>query len=537
MKQLWAELAQRPAVLRGICVLLLIPAFFINLGLMPLLADESIRAMVSLEMIISGNYITPTMSGEFYYNKPPLYNWILAGLFQLTGSFSELVVRLPSVVPLLLFGLTIFWFVKKHLGFETGFLAALLTVTCGRMVVYASMLGHIDLFYSLVTYASFIVIYEGFRKEKWWFLFLVSYGLVSIGFLSKGLPSLVFQGFTLLAYFIIKKDFKRLFSIQHICGFLLFLLVVGTYFYVYHQYNSLEAYLTTLWTQSSQRTVLEKEWYESFLHLFVFPFDTLYHILPWSLLVIYAARRGFWRLVMKHDFLQFNFIVLFANIWVYWLSPETLPRYIFMLYPLIFTIICWFYVQYREEDRKRTKVLHSLLFVLISAITLALLVPFFQLPVEVPYRYGKSIALFLGAAFLVWAFIKIPRQRLIIAVMVLLIGRIGFNWFVLPERQANATESRFKEEGIVIARLSEGRDVKFVGPIGPDLDIRYYIQRENKTIVRYGPGSANRDTTSFYISTQRFIDDCPHQLIHSFHSIPQNTTFFLVKYEEPCMYP
>lgn len=58
---------------------LLIPALFINLGKMPLSSDEPTRSVVALEMNLSGNYVTPTINGDYYYNKPPLYNWILAG--------------------------------------------------------------------------------------------------------------------------------------------------------------------------------------------------------------------------------------------------------------------------------------------------------------------------------------------------------------------------------------------------------------------------------------------------------------------------
>ena len=60
-----------------IILLLLIPALFINLGMSPLIADEATRGMVAFEMQQSGELITPTIHGEYYYNKPPLYNWIL----------------------------------------------------------------------------------------------------------------------------------------------------------------------------------------------------------------------------------------------------------------------------------------------------------------------------------------------------------------------------------------------------------------------------------------------------------------------------
>ena len=59
----------------GVILVLLLPALLINLGLLTLINDEAIRGLVALEMQISGNYITPTLNGAFYYNKPPLYNW------------------------------------------------------------------------------------------------------------------------------------------------------------------------------------------------------------------------------------------------------------------------------------------------------------------------------------------------------------------------------------------------------------------------------------------------------------------------------
>ena len=56
-------------------IFLLLPALLINLGILTFIDDEGIRSLVALEMKLSGNYITPTLNGEFYYNKPPLYNW------------------------------------------------------------------------------------------------------------------------------------------------------------------------------------------------------------------------------------------------------------------------------------------------------------------------------------------------------------------------------------------------------------------------------------------------------------------------------
>ena len=204
---------------RGFFLLLLLalPAFFINLGLLPLFADEPTRANVALEMIISKNYSVPTVGGEYYYNKPPLYNWILAGVYQLTGSYSEFATRLPAIIPMFLFAITIFYsvcyFIKDK---RVALVSGMLFLVNGRMLIYDSMLGHIDIFYSWLTFGSFMLIFFFFEKKQWFWLFFTSYLITALTFLSKGLPSVVFQGFTLIALLAYTKNLKKLFSWQHI---------------------------------------------------------------------------------------------------------------------------------------------------------------------------------------------------------------------------------------------------------------------------------------------------------------------------------
>ena len=56
--------------------------------------DEAIRSLVAQEMLWSGNYVAPTMHGDTYLNKPPLWNWILAISFYLHGEASEWLAAL-----------------------------------------------------------------------------------------------------------------------------------------------------------------------------------------------------------------------------------------------------------------------------------------------------------------------------------------------------------------------------------------------------------------------------------------------------------
>lgn len=97
----------------------------INLGMVPFIEDEGIRGLVALEMQHSSNYVTPTLYGEYYFKKPPLWNWVLLLSYKLSGVANEFSTRLPSVFFMYLFTLTIYFIYKKYLDVRFAVLNAL----------------------------------------------------------------------------------------------------------------------------------------------------------------------------------------------------------------------------------------------------------------------------------------------------------------------------------------------------------------------------------------------------------------------------
>jgi 4-amino-4-deoxy-L-arabinose transferase-like glycosyltransferase len=82
------------AILIGLCLLL----FFSLLGQRPLWdIDEGMHAATSKDMVLSGDWVTPTLDGEPFFDKPPLFNWLVALSFLVFG-FTELAARLPAAL-------------------------------------------------------------------------------------------------------------------------------------------------------------------------------------------------------------------------------------------------------------------------------------------------------------------------------------------------------------------------------------------------------------------------------------------------------
>jgi 4-amino-4-deoxy-L-arabinose transferase-like glycosyltransferase len=85
-------------LLAAVAFVLLLLGFFVHLGLSPLRLEEPRRALISLEMLFRDNWVVPTEMGEYYYKKPPVYNWVIGASYWLWGSQSEWAVRFLSVV-------------------------------------------------------------------------------------------------------------------------------------------------------------------------------------------------------------------------------------------------------------------------------------------------------------------------------------------------------------------------------------------------------------------------------------------------------
>ena len=465
---------------------------------MTMIDDEALRALVAMEMELSGNYIVPSINGEYYYNKPPLYNWILLLFFKLTGIVSEWTCRLPTVLFLLAYGGSIFYFFKKHFSTKIAFLNALVFITCGRVLFWDSLLGLIDICFSCLMFCLFMVIYHAFEKRNFYSLFIFSYLLTALGFLMKGLPAIVFQSITLFVFFIDKRQFKKLFSLPHILGGLVFVIIVGAYYFLYHQYNALENVFSTLFTESSKRTLSHYGIGKTLLHLFTFPFEMLYHFLPWTLLVIYFFKKNVHRLILEHPFIRYNALVFLANIIVYWTSPEVYPRYLLMLAPLIFSVFIYLHEIHQRENSLHFRILNSIFLGASILVTIFSMSPLFLERIQfVPYLYLKTAFLTLSLAGLSYWMLRQAQHRVFIFVIILLVVRIGFNWFILPDRNANDWGDEVRKSAIELGKLSKNRPIYLHGGTLLQATTLFYIIKERKAIIP--PASEKLEKDVYYI--------------------------------------
>lgn len=325
----------------------------INLGFLNLRVEEARRAIVSLEMMQSGNYVQPHTLGWEYFNKPPAFNWVLAAFIRMTGSDSEFLLRLPSFICLLIVGICHYWIARKYLTKAVAALSVFFMLTSADLYFYTLSNGaEIDVFYSLVVYLQAISMFWFYERKKYILLFLVSWSLCAVGFLTKGYPSLVFQCLTLVALCIYARSWKIIFKPQQLVGIISFLLLTGIYYYVYSYYNNPSIPLINLLKESLQKSAVGSETTGRMHRVFTYPLVLFRVLAPWCLLLLVLFRKQKFY-IWSNSFVRFSVLFILLNIGVYWITGAQKTRYIIMFVPFIMTIISYLYWQAEKQAAEK----------------------------------------------------------------------------------------------------------------------------------------------------------------------------------------
>jgi 4-amino-4-deoxy-L-arabinose transferase-like glycosyltransferase len=501
--------------LKFLVILLCFPAFLFNLDTIAFIGDEGIRSLVALEMKLSGDFIVPTLNGEPYYNKPPLYNWVIYLVSMMFGYFGEWPARVTTLVFLGFFAWTVYYFVRKQFDQLTALTMALMTLTSGRILFWDSMLGLIDICFSWVIYLNFMCLYVLGKAHRWRVMFILSWTLFSIAFLLKGLPAIVFQGISILVALQLQGVVKRkLFSIDHWLGISIGIIPVLVYYILYATQVKIEHVFAILFDQSMQRTGTHHGLWKTITHIFTFPFEQVYHFLPWSLLSLMFFHPQFRLWIKSNEFIRFNFWMLAANLPVYWLSVQVYPRYLLMFIPL-FNMVGYFIM--RKDFESSSKLWRGLRYTFVAMAVIVLISFAFMfvspearsLPHFTLIWISSTICMALGC-FGLW----FDEGRTFIWMAVcLLIVRSVFDLVVLPIRASNHAVNEIRDD---CKRIGEkyGTDTwHLYKETFPHNVARFYTSAYADQIIRNVPEIMNEK--ALYLVDQKMYPDFPGEKLDS----------------------
>jgi 4-amino-4-deoxy-L-arabinose transferase-like glycosyltransferase len=203
------------AAYRALSVLLLValPVFVLFLGANTIWeANEAYYVETPRQMVLSGDYVTPTFNDVPRLNKPVLSYWIVAGLYRLFG-VSVTVERAGIALGAL--GLVAVTFViGRAIGSTlTGVLAALIFASAPRVVMHARRIFidmYIALFVALALAAFILAERQPERRRRYLILMYVAIGL---GVLTKGPIGLVLPAAVIAVWLATERrlgDIRRL---------------------------------------------------------------------------------------------------------------------------------------------------------------------------------------------------------------------------------------------------------------------------------------------------------------------------------------
>lgn len=168
-------------------VLLVLPALLLYpcLGFRLFEPDESRYAQIPREMLQRGDLVVPTLQGEPYLDKPPLFYWLVMLSYRTFG-VHDWAARLVPAVAVHLTILVTYLLGRRTLGDRAAFAAALvLTLAPGFVTV--SRLLILDGLLTLCVAVALFAAFEAVRGDRlcwsWW---LVAAWAAGLGVLTKG---------------------------------------------------------------------------------------------------------------------------------------------------------------------------------------------------------------------------------------------------------------------------------------------------------------------------------------------------------------
>jgi 4-amino-4-deoxy-L-arabinose transferase-like glycosyltransferase len=292
--------------------------------------EEGRRVIIALDMLETGNWIVPHVEGAVYLNKPPLFNWLLAGMFKMTGNISEATARMLSVLTTFLCALSLSLFFQRIASVRDAWfiLPGLIFLTFAD-VMGKAIKAEIDITFTLFVTLSLITwFYLHEVREQHGPAWIAGLSLAGIGVLTKGVQAPLFFYGAVFPYLIYQKKTKRVLSISHLMGLAAFLAVLSLWFVpLVNQvgfYKIIDTWLSEILVRGEPLKgggVLK--------HIVEFPFLYIMAYLPWAPLIvlwIYKPLKDASPLLKKTA--SFALFSLLFSIPIYWVIPGAWLRYL-----------------------------------------------------------------------------------------------------------------------------------------------------------------------------------------------------------------
>ncbi len=227
-----------------ILLLLCFVLFFLGNQLIPVTdPTECCYTLTAKEMLEAGDYFSPRIYGDYWYDKPIFFYWELIFAYKIFG-VNEFASRFfPAIFSTLGIFLTYF-FATKIYNRRTGFFSAIILATSLEYWYIAhAIITDATLFCCIsITLMTFFIAY----RDKNFKLYYIAYIFSGIAILTKGPIGFFLPGLIILIFLAVQKDLKHLLKMNLPKGLAITFLIAAIWYlpmYFLHGQIFLENFL------------------------------------------------------------------------------------------------------------------------------------------------------------------------------------------------------------------------------------------------------------------------------------------------------
>jgi len=407
-------------LIAGFCAFL----FFYGLGTFGLIgADEPRYAQVSHEMLQRRDWVTPTLGGQPWLEKPPLYYWQAMLAYSLFG-VSDWSARLPSALDATLLVLAVYLFFRRfRKGVEVD--AALITASCAGVVGYAHAASM-----DMALAASFsigMLAWWAWRETDRRSYLALFYAFVALGMLAKGPVAPFLAAVVIVVYAAATHEMRLVARTLWLLGIILFA-AIALPWYLAVQLRNPEFFRVFILEHNLAR--FSQDLYHHREPFWYYMPVMALALVPWVVFALAAVVEsgGAWwregRAATSEPDLELQFS-LFAGCWLivpvlfFSISQSKLPGYILPGVPAGAVLLAQYLRQRLEHSATETAakwmiVLHAVLAsaVLVPALLIFRLLNEHRLPAGKPLVIAGIVALALGAGIALTLLSKLGLRML-----------------------------------------------------------------------------------------------------------------------------
>jgi 4-amino-4-deoxy-L-arabinose transferase-like glycosyltransferase len=321
-------------LLAGFCAFL----FFYGLGQFGLIgADEPRYAQVAREMLEGHDWVTPTLGGVAWLEKPPLYYWQAMLAYSVFG-VTDVAARIPAAVDATLLVIAVYLFFRRfRRGAELD--AALITASCAGVIGYAHA-ASMDMALA-AAFGVGMLAWWGWRESEKRSYLALFYVCMALGMLAKGPVAPFLATAVIVVFALATREFRAAIRTLWLPGIVLFCAIVLPWYFAVQMRNP--QFFREFILQHNLERFSSDLYHHRQPFWFYLPVTAL-ALVPWTVFVIAAlveSARVWWgerKTVSAEPELELQFQV-FACCWLvvpvvfFSLSQSKLPGYILPAVP------------------------------------------------------------------------------------------------------------------------------------------------------------------------------------------------------------